>query len=261
MLLNEVIAATASEHSKVGLSVRLSLGTLPYFAATAVALVPLHRAILRPSSGAGGRFPFRLGRSEWAYFVFLVSLGIAGTAVQIASIPLLGHGLSLLLDARLFAERAGPAAELLLVAAYLVVMLSAVAVLSYIPARLSLCLPAIALGQDRALPRGWRTGQGNGWRLLGALAVGLTPVMIAMLAAHMVFPEAEGSLTAVETVDGGVLIMEEESKPASPPIIINLAGSLIYAAAVLLEGAVLSISYRALCGLGPIASGTPRDCN
>lgn len=231
-----------------------TLYSLPLLAATAVALVPLHRRILLGAHESTGPFPFRIRRRELLYFLLLLALSAGWTAVEIASLPAFGHILEIQINTMLAAERAaGPAGTMLSSFLFPMLVLMILAPFVYVGTRLSLALPAISVGGQGILLAAWRLGRGNGWRLAGAMGLALLPALLAMSAFTVWDREPmEAGPAFIVLPDGATIPLEpvEPDRPeAAPPPWAPLLLAPLVAASLLIEGTVLSLCYRALGGM------------
>lgn len=222
------------------------LSSLPFFMLAAIALVSLHRAILTGSTPPGRRNPFRLGRREARYFLFVVAMQAAYDGFEFAIMRATDWVITALLYLLLIADDFGPTVQMMLLPAVYVLAIPIIAIIVYVPFRLSLALPAIAIDRDHVLSHAWKIGRGNGWRLVAVVLIALLPVLVIVTVWTTAF-ETPGM------VDGEWIFLPDNSD-AGPPLALTAAWTaLAYAVFALIEATALSMSYKALGGLDEAA--------
>lgn len=193
-----------------------SRGMLMYFAiwsaASAFLLVPWHRFVLLGQMAAGGFGAFSVRERHLRFIVRLVLIGLLWQVLSFAATASIGP--ESLMPGLLFAT-AGSVFVL------------------YVTARLSLALPAAALGHDDSFGRAWRLSRYNGWRVLVAgILVLIPPFLLFMpLGFPMVYLMAQEGASPEEVVLFAILF-------APFGILLLVAGA-----------AVLSVAYRILGGM------------
>lgn len=219
----------------------------PLLILVAIALIPLHRAILIGTPQPSRRIPFRLGRREARYFMFVIAISVVSAGLDLAMSPAMGPVTSAFLNLTLAPESSFPVTELLAVLGTFVLVIATIVAFIYVSFRLSLALPAIATDRGEPLLHAWTIGRGNGWRLVAVLLIAVLPVLLAVMAL-----EPSSEITFDETpvlIDGTNVFMPEESGDNPSSAALAAWTSLAYTAAFLVEGAALSMSYRALGGM------------
>lgn len=227
---------------------------LPLFILVAIAIVPLHRAILTGPPQSGRRIPFRLGRREAMYFLFVITMSVVSAGLNLAMSPAMITTISVFLNLTLASEPSFPVMELLVAPGAVVLLIAAIVAFAYISARLSLALPAIATDHEKPLSHAWTVSRSNGWRLVAVLLIGILPILVAAMALE---PSSETVLGEPVLIDGTYVFMLEESGDSPSFALVAGSAALLYTLFFLIEGAALSMSYRALGGMDETARASP----
>lgn len=238
------------------------LMVLPFLVLAAVALIPLHRAILTGPAQRSGHIPFRLGRREVWYFLFVLAMEMAYEGFELAAMPAIVWVIAPFAKLHFVVADYGPVAQMMVFPTFLVLSIPIIALVTYVPFRLSLALPAIATDRERPLLHAWTVSRGNGWRLVAVLWIALLPVFLVT----MVLTEALDAATSLAELEGPILIDREKvARPdniaAGPVLALNAVWAAWLASAytllAIVEGAALSLSYRALGGMDEPAKANP----
>lgn len=232
------------------------LRELPFLALAAIALVPLHRAILTGPPQPDRRFPFRFGRREALYFLFVVAISVVYAGLELAPLAIdsiLAGFVSLILTV----EPDGSGLEWLMVPGGMILGIPVILALLYIPSRFSLALPAIATDRGGPLSHAWTISRGNGWRLVAVSFIAMLPlVAVALLVAVMLLYELSNSEIPTMT-DSGISDLGSGEIDLSRVLFSTAWDTLAYTALFLVEAAALSLSYRALGGMEEAPKASP----
>lgn len=179
-------------------------------AAYAILLVPWHRLVLLGEQPPRGIEIFAVHGRHLRFTVSLVLLALPMQVLGVTAAKLFGV--------------VGPGFFMMLFVGFVGGMLSLV----YIAARLSLVLPARALGHDGSFGRAWQLSAANGGRLILAAFLATMPLMFF----------------------GFVLYFWSEPPEKSPLLALF---SPFDVASLVVDAAVLSLCYRFIAGLEPVA--------
>lgn len=107
--------------------------------------------------------------------------------------------------------------------------------LTYVLSRLSLALPAAAVGDDDTFRRAWNITSGNGWRITGATLLADVPIFVAAISIALL-------------TDDGTYVAERT--PISAAILLSVAEVV----GVVVGAAALSICYGIVNSSGELTS-------
>lgn len=223
------------------------LTELPFLALAAIALIPLHRAILTGPPQPDRRIPFRLGRREGLYFLLVVAMAVGYGLYELAIRPAIDWYVAGLLDLILTADRYGPVMGLAMTAWKIILTIPVIAALVYVLDRLSLALPAIATDRAGPLSHAWTISRGNGWRLVAVLFIAILPLMVVAAVFVLSNPAMFRQIPVV--TDNGILVFMRDVTSLSSALFFIAWDTLKYTTLFLIEATALSMSYRALGGL------------
>jgi hypothetical protein len=219
------VVLTPPEVSEDGTEILFAPGEMATFVVMAVVgfgiqtmvAVGWHRAILLGESHAERRFYLRFGRAEMLYSVVVVVLLLfftMGMGMLPAAIEMYG---SASIPLALF-FLAGPILSTLVVA------------------RISLVLPSIATGGPCDIRQSWQASQGNGARLAALYLL----VGVPLAAAQFLLPVL---LSSVASLGLGAL----------GDVVISFVGTLVMLIVLCTLISAISLAYRELGGLKPVA--------
>lgn len=223
-----------------------ALTDMPMFALVAVAIIPLHRAILTGPPQPGARIPFRLGRREARYFLLVAAITVVYAGLELAMLRGVDWSIAAVLNLVLKAEQTSPVLDWFLVSGKTILILVTIAAFIYFSIRLSLTLPAIATDHEGALSHAWTISRGNGWRLVAVLWIAILPVIIAVIVLQL---PGDAELSGPILIDDTSIRRPMGFGDSVYFITVGFWAALMYTVSYLIEGAALSMSYRALGGL------------
>jgi len=200
----------------------------PVLASIAVAW---HRLVLREEA-VRGPFYLRLDSVVWRYALILLVFFVLVAAPFVAATY---SGISAaLLDPKMsLSAAATPGA----VATVIICLAATLAIAGFLLPRLSLMLPAIALGESLSAAAAWRVSGGNTWRLLWATLLCSVPLYVLLFAPVAMYfrDETQASAALVGTI-----------------------GSLISVLIVTVGVTLLSLSYRHFARQGDVGGSVPQ---
>ncbi len=212
------------EVSDDGAEIVFATGDMAYFVVMAIVgfciqtmvAVGWHRAVLLGESHAERRFHLRFGRNELLYTVVAVVLLLffaMGMGMLPAAMEMNGSDIPLALF-----FLAGPILATLVVS------------------RLSLILPAVAIGKSYDIRDSWQASQGNGARLAALYLL----VGVPLAAAQFLMPLLMSSVAALGL--GGIA-----------DVVTSFVGTLVMLILLCTLVSAMSLAYRELAGVKPAA--------
>lgn len=220
---------------------------LIYTTATVFGLVAAHRLVLLNDRGPSAILPFRLGKREVRFLAVLLIVMAPGA--------LYSAGFSILLRKNIpgalgYTGDAAQGGEQIFHGAAVLAILLGSLVASWLTLRLLLSLPATALDARQPFRTGWRLGRGNNWRLIAVAVIATAPAVLVLLGIELM-DSVLVSWESVTAADEG--IMRYESRPTAWTYIFPISEAVTIWAMIILEAVMLSLSYRALGGMGEAA--------